>query len=263
MNGLSRKSLKIITLVASIICGPFALGSNLVFSQTEATGDNGKEAPVKYLGDGYFQVGRVKINSRKKTITFSGSVNMREGAVEYLLVHSNGKTHESVFVTEVKPEDLHIAALLLGVKPQHDLGPADRGTKVNDNAALVINVKWERNGPTADYPLHELVALKKDPSAPDRKSLASLPWLYNGSMVSEKASFQAGSSGSFISIIRDPESMMNYPGKSRTNDDIHAPASTKLPRKDHPVQFVITFSGGRKAPPEGKEAGQLSKDGKE
>jgi len=263
MNGLSRKSLKIITLSVSILCWFCSAGSNGVFAQTDLTGNNLKQAPVKYLGDGFFQVGRVKINSRSRTITFPGSVNMREGAVEYLLVHINGKTHESVFTTDVKPEDLHIAALLLGVKPQHDLGPAELGAKVDAHAALAIHVKWERNGPAADYPLNELVALKKDPSAPPKGSLEALPWLYNGSMVAKKGSFQATRSGSFISIIRDPEAIMNYPGESRRNDDIHTPAAAKLPRKDHPVQFVMTFSGGREAPPSDQGNEGLSGEGKE
>jgi hypothetical protein len=245
MNDSAGLPLKLMVVVISIFCWPFMPGSNIAFSETGGNGVNVKQAPVKYLGDGYFQVGLVKINSRKKTIAFPGSVNMREGAVEYILVHSNGKTHESIFTTKVKPEDLHIAALLLGVKPQYDLGPAERGAKVDEHAALVISVKWERNGPPAEYLLHELVALKKDPSAPTRKSLARLPWLYNGSMISEKSSFQAGISGSFISIIRDPEALMNYAGESRANDDIHAAASDKLPRKDHPVTFTINVLGGK------------------
>src|SRR2546425_4242496 len=67
-------------------------------------------APIKQIGPDVFQIGSVQFDKSKKTIRFPAKVNMSTGAVEYLLVHSTGKVHESVLKTDVEPYQIHLAA---------------------------------------------------------------------------------------------------------------------------------------------------------
>ena len=101
-------------------------------------------------------------------------------------------------------------------------------------------VEWERNGPPARIPLHESVTLA-DPDS--RQASATLPgggWLYNGSGLAD-GEFLASQTGSIISLIRDPSALINNPGASRDNDDIHTPNVARLPKLQHPVRIVLTL----------------------
>src|SRR5437762_3203439 len=58
-------------------------------------------SPIQKVGDGLFQIGQVRLDKEKRTITFPASVNMHEGNIEYVLVHATGKVHESLLKTSV------------------------------------------------------------------------------------------------------------------------------------------------------------------
>src|SRR5437868_4599438 len=55
---------------------------------------------VKEVGPGLFEIGRVRFSKNDRAVRIPVEVNMREGAVEYFLVTTTGKTHESVFRTD-------------------------------------------------------------------------------------------------------------------------------------------------------------------
>src|SRR5687767_10344018 len=72
---------------------------------------------VNALGGGIFQAGLVRLDKNTRTVTFPAALNLRHETVEYAVVHKFGKTHEGIFTTEARPQDVHVAMLLLGVKP--------------------------------------------------------------------------------------------------------------------------------------------------
>ncbi|MBK1828332.1 YdjY domain-containing protein [Haloferula rosea] len=197
------------------------------------------EPNVIPLGGDRFKIGTIEFDKAKRTITIPASVLMREGAVEYLLVTRTGKVHESVFVTDADPQDIHLAALLLGIRPSADLGPADSSMTVPPTAALQASVTWDRNGPPQTIHLHEALAIapagETSPSGPAPATL----WLYNGSRIQQDGTFVARREGSIISVIRDPEALINYPGDTRDNDEIHLPNAAALPKLEHPVRIVL------------------------
>ena len=60
------------------------------------------------------RLGEVEIDRSARTLSFPAKVNAVEGAIEYALVTSKGKTHESLLVTDALPRDIHLGCLLLG-----------------------------------------------------------------------------------------------------------------------------------------------------
>lgn len=191
------------------------------------------------LGGGRFAVGRVTIDRRLREITLPAEVNMVEGPVEYALVGKQGKIHEAVFATAAEARDLHVAALLLGVTPASDLGPQNAAATVKRGAAVVITVEWERNGPTERIFLNEAVNLSDPSTKAVSGNLPAGAWIYNGSRIEADGVFAATRHGSMISIIRDDDSLVNNPGASRDDDEIHTPNAGKLPPKGHPVRVVL------------------------
>jgi hypothetical protein len=197
------------------------------------------KAMVTELGGGRFRVGVVEFDKYRRVVTIPCAVQMREGPVEYLLVTRGGKVHETVLVTDADPRDVHLAALLLGMRPEADLGPASGAVAQKDHGVVTAWLEWDRNGPPAREDLGALVVVKDPATGVQSGNLGTDWWLYNGSRVEADGVFAAKRSGSLISIIRDQDALINHPGSSRDQDDIHTPNEAKLPKVGHPVRVVL------------------------
>lgn len=180
-------------------------------------------APVRALGDGRFAIGLVTLNQDTRSLSFPATVNLREETVEYVVVHKTGKAHESIFRTDARPQDVHLAMLLLGVKPVMtnwfgiDGKAPPRGDKVR------IEATWTDLYSRHQMPVEDLV-LNKETS----NTLARGEWIYNGSNFSE-GRFTAERDGSIVSIRIDPDALINNPRPGRENDDLYRPHAEKLP----------------------------------
>lgn len=197
------------------------------------------EPKIVDLGGGKMTLGAVTLDRKSREITIPAEVNMRDGAVEYLLVGRKGKVHESVFATDAAASDIHVAALLLGMKPQADLGPEKAAAVVRREGAVVIRVEWDRNGPPASIFLNETVNLSDPATKAVAGTLPSGAWLYNGSRIEPDGVFAAARHASIISIIRDEDALINNPSASRDDDEIHTPNAAKLPKPGHPVRIIL------------------------
>jgi hypothetical protein len=58
----------------------------------------------------------ITLDLAQKTVTIDAVVNAPPDPIEYVLVHRRGKSHEAMFLTEVKPSDLNAALLALGFR---------------------------------------------------------------------------------------------------------------------------------------------------
>ncbi len=179
--------------------------------------------PVRALGGGFFQVGLVKLDKNSRTVTFPVSLNLRDITVEYAVVHKFGKTHESIFITEARPQDIHVALLLLDVKPAMTNTFGADGKARPPGEKVFVEVSWTNDGARVSCALEDLVLNRET-----QKSLDRGEWIYNGSNFSEGA-FTAQRDGSIISIHIDPDALVNNPRAGRENDDLHVPNAAKLP----------------------------------
>jgi hypothetical protein len=190
-------------------------------------------APLRRLGEGIYGLGPVRLDKNKRTVTFPCSVNMSEGVVEYALVHSTGKVHESVLKTEVNAAQIHLASLLLGLaEPPHEA--VARGIP-RELAGLRIRIwaQWTRAGVEKQVPLEDLVSNTLTKSRMSRGT-----WVYNGSRVVH-GTFLAERDGSMVSVIADPDALVNSPRPGREDDEIWTANSSLTPPVGTPVQ--VTF----------------------
>ena len=72
---------------AAIFCAP-ADAADATAAPTAAT--------MQEISPGIYQIGQIRLDQAKHSATFPGKVNMVEGAIEYLLVTTEGSTHESL-----------------------------------------------------------------------------------------------------------------------------------------------------------------------
>src|ERR1051325_9577892 len=107
MRILDRMKLAAICLLAT---------ASLLFAADEPAQKFSTNLPLKEISPDDFQLGRVMLNKKEKSVEFPALINMREGLIEYLIVTTKGKTREAVLKTDVEPQQIHVAMLLLGAK---------------------------------------------------------------------------------------------------------------------------------------------------
>jgi hypothetical protein len=201
------------------------------------------KALLKEVGPGLFEIGKVSLNTSARTLTLPATVNMTEGNVEYFLVTGGGKTHESVFRTDAEPYHIHLGMLLLGAKGKGtNEFPQDK-SKIPPGDPVSIEVSWKPGDKGSRLRAEELVL---DRAA--GKEMQKLDWIYNGSEINAEG-FAAQQNGSIVSLIDDPEALINNP-LPRRNDDDNWLVNGKELKKDAPVEVIITLPNARK-PPDG------------
>jgi len=193
-------------------------------------------------GDGDFIMGKITVNKQAGTVRFPATVNMADGALEYLLVSDKGKTHESLFATAVAPFQLQVAMLLLGVTPTREIkdlppeqinaeflkgAPELKGDKVD------VLVSW-KSGADAQVIRAEEWVSNRLTHAP----MTAGPWIYTGSAIYQKE-FLAQEDGSIIALVTDPAALVNNPRPGHDDDSIWSVRNEKAPPVGTPVE--ITF----------------------
>ncbi|HEV2471337.1 MAG TPA: YdjY domain-containing protein [Chthonomonadales bacterium] len=162
-------------------------------------------APVEKITDSVYLVGKAMVDTKARTVTCNGAINMREGPVEYLAVTPLGKTYESVLRIDVRPLHLQVALLLLGLEPRNVL--ARQGDPATPQGAPVeLRVEWrDAHGSSHNVPAEGLVA-----QMPGFKRMPPHAWVFTGSRVL-KAGFEADLCGSLVAVWHDPAAMLDNP----------------------------------------------------
>lgn len=192
---------------------------------------------LRPLSNGVFQLGPIRLNKAERSISFDAVANIiSDLTVEYALVHKIGKTHETMFRTDVRAQELHVAMLLLGVKAAMTNQFPDDLKLPPPGDPVTVEVSWQRDGAKVKYDLEDLIINRET-----GKSLNRGVWFYNGSNFSE-GMFTAQRDGSIISIHIDPDALINNPRPGRDNDDLHLPNAKLLPPTGTPVQFTIRLA---------------------
>lgn len=136
-------------------------------------------------------------------------INMCDGLIEYVLVHQNGKTHESLFRSEISAEHFN-AALLLFL-------PSDRGLPVESlhNLKIDLYAHWvdEKGRP------HKVAVDRWIKNTVLEKPMKPGPWGYVGSRI-ENNVYVASRDGSYIAVREDPDTIVGNPRPESNQDDI-------------------------------------------
>jgi hypothetical protein len=203
--------------------------------------------PLRMVEPGIVEIGQVRLDQRKRCITLPATLDRDKGPMEYFLVTTYGKTHESILATKAEPYHVHLAMLLLGadaagngafpgsptngvpgpvVHPSRDALPGNK---------VAISVKWNALGSEVEHSAEDLV-FKSDAQA----VMEHGPWVYNGSVIMHNQ-FLAQMDGSIVSLVTDPVALINNVGTGHDNDMIWQPNAANLPPRGVPVEVTITI----------------------
>ncbi len=206
-------------------------------------------APVRMIASGIFQVGKVTLDQARRTVSFPAVLNRADVPMEYFLVTTYGKTHESILKTAAAPYDIHIAMLLLGAEGSgnasfpgsptngvpgpiiHPSAEALPGNKV------AIDIGWKTDGGDVHRSAEDLV-FKEDA----KTNMAHGAWVYNGSLLVQ-GKFLSQVDGSIISLVTDPVALINNTGPGHDNDLIWLANTNTLPPTNLTVTVTVSLTG--------------------
>jgi hypothetical protein len=210
-------------LVPSLICLAAAMAA---LNPPASSAPSPSDSPLKEIEPGVFALGEIRLDKQAGSIQFPAAVNMREGMVEYWLVGSGGKLHESVLRTELEPYQIHVAMLLLGIKSAQ---PPDLLS--GDN--IQIRVSWHADDQKIQRTAEELVT-----NLQTGQTMSPGPWNYTGSRMIDSV-FVAQRDRSIVSIIEDPDALVNNPRPGRDNDEIWEANPASVPPVGTPVLVTV------------------------
>lgn len=200
---------------------------------------------IEKLDNGWMKIGQVTFDPRTRQIRFPSRINQTEGLLEFLIVHQNGKIHESLLVTDISAMNLNLAFKLLRYKASRELYyklNAD-GTHTAEfeeaspeekrESRIRILVEWEAGGEKRTLPVREWInhATTEAPMADD-------PWVYGGSFL-YNGRFVAESSGDLAAIFLSNAALINFSGKDNELDEVWLPHPSRVPPEETPVTVII------------------------
>jgi len=196
--------------------------------------------PVKQIAPNLFEIGIVRLDSKTRTITIPTTVNMNEGQIEYLLVSTAGKLHESLLKTKAEPYHIQVAMLLLNAKPTPPHLYYKNMDKTIPGEPVSIQLKWKNGETEKTSPAEDFVfnIVKKEP-------LKNGDWIYNGSRIIE-GTFIAQRDRSIIAIKSDIDAIFNNPISCKENENDWI-VDTNFPMKvNTPVDLIIKLKSNDK-----------------
>ena len=192
---------------------------------------------VKKIADGIYKFGGATINQKLRFIEFNATSNQRNGLIEYALVHENGKVHESLFRTKIRPQILHTCLLLLKHPSEKRFFKNlwSENPKIIDfsESVLETEVLWEVNGTKFKKSLEDLTL-----NSQDKKSLNKGVFIFTGSKQID-GTYLAEISGSIIAVYADEEAVINSMAHDSNNDDVWVANLKDMPELEVVVRIRL------------------------
>lgn len=160
---------------------------------------------VQDLGNQRYRIGAIEIDKAKQIFTVPGVVIRTDPPIEFVAVTLNGhKRYESVLELETDAFGFNLACILIGLDNQKGKPSRFHFDPEPAQGDLVeARLSWPSGDKTIEINAAELF-LEGD------KPVASQEWVYTGSAFLPDGRYLAAVSGSLISFVHDPESIIQH-----------------------------------------------------
>ncbi|RPJ33881.1 MAG: hypothetical protein EHM17_08695 [Verrucomicrobiaceae bacterium] len=209
---------------------------------------------IEKLDDTRLRIGGVTFDRKTREIRFPARVNMTEGLLEFIVVHQNGKIHESLLVTDISPTHLNLAFTLLRYPASHELYPLPNDSggssgefpqvpdEVKNGARIAIDVEWNDGAKTRRLPINDWIQ-----HAVKTTAMPQGPWVYGGSFVYD-GHYSPETSGDIAAIFIAPSALINYPGEDNRDDTVWIPFPKRVPEVETNVTVIIAPYAAKTSP---------------
>lgn len=225
---------------------PYFIFTSWLAAQT-ATVEVKHEKPkpaIEKLANGKFKKGLITFDQATREISFPATIEVTEGVIEYVLVNSKGKVHESLFLTDILPSNLNIVLKLLNYKESRELMPiivngrfSNQLHQVEDSikkaSRLSVWVTLGEGDTAKSHLINELIT-----NLHTKQDMAPTPFVNGGSTI-RHGKFSADINGDIIALLTDYTALLNYPGEDRMDDTLWTPHTKRL--LDNGAKVIITL----------------------
>lgn len=155
----------------------------------------------------------VEVNVKVRQIRVDCESVNAEYPLEFLAVVRNGNEYESIVRSDAKPSDLHLALLMMGLKPGQGVrySEATKTWSPPTGPPVQIWFEYDKEGKHEKVPATRWmrdVRTKKEPPG--------FTWVFTGSRVMEDGAYAADATGYLIGVINNELSVLDVPDlKSR------------------------------------------------
>jgi hypothetical protein len=190
------------------------------------------KAPVlKMVSPGIFEIGKCRINKKENRVDFPATVNMTEGALEYLIVGAAGKLHESFLSTEVEPYALQVALLLAGMEGSTNPLAAQGESRVPEGDPISLTISISDNDAIKSYPAEHFILNGQE-------KIVTIPWVFTGSIIIDGV-FGAQVDKSIVAVYHDPIALIDHQLPQGDNDEMWFVDKASAPPKGTAVTVSI------------------------
>lgn len=194
---------------------------------------------IEKLDGQRFRIGHVTFDAASREISFPAKVNMREGLVEFAIVHVNGKVHESLLATEASPLHINVAFTALRYKPSAELYDGGKDNKevsaeVKRSSRIDIKLSWRADGETKHAAIREWILNQNLTDA-----MPAVPWVYGGGRIVE-GRFLPETSGELAAVFVSESALINFSGSDNRDDEVWLPYTKRIPEIGTPVTVTIS-----------------------
>lgn len=200
--------------------------------------EEAKQPAIEPMGKDRYRIGTLIVDRPAREVRFPGAVALREGTLEYLACAPRGKLYESLLRADVDPYSLQLGLLLIGLRPENNLGyQGDPSKPAGDPVNLLVS--WQTAQGRVSHRAEKLVW------QPGRqRTMQETSWVFSGSQFAQGV-FAASVSGSVVALYNDPTAILNNPLPTGGDDTSYLAHTEVLPPVGTEVEIVLRALGGK------------------
>lgn len=186
---------------------------------------------VQDLGNQHYRIGAIELDKAQGSFTVPGVVIRLNPPLEFLAVAKGGmKNYESLLELDANAFEFNLACILIGLDSQKAKLPRFHfDPEPTQGDRVEVRIGWQAEGKTVEVNAAELF---KEGDKP----VTSQDWVYTGSGFLPDGRYLAALTGSLLSFVHDPESViqhrqgigLNHYGSVSVNSAVAPPVGTRI-----------------------------------
>ncbi len=155
----------------------------------------------------------VQVDAKAREIRVDCEALKADYPLEFLAVVTGTNEYEALIRSEVKPSDLHLALLIIGLKPGQPVHYSESTKTWEPPAGPPVDIwfEYQKDGKTVKVPAYRWMRDVKT-----HKESPPTTWVFTGSKVLEDGTYAANATGCLIGVINNELSVLDVPAlKSR------------------------------------------------
>ncbi len=189
----------------------------------------------------------IKVYQNASAVVLPAKVVVREAFLELLLCARNGKSHESLLMTEEPAKKVNLSLIMAGFSPEDrpaETGPQYLGDPtVPGGDPVVVEVEWKLdNGQWVRYRAESLLRNQQE-----EMIMRTVGWRFAGSYFIQEESphrkdqtvFAASRIKTLIAVFHDPSAILDLPVPQGGTDGLYNPRTEVLPPVETNVRLIM------------------------